>query len=219
MLRWIALVVPAAQRAEWRREWEAELAWHTRRGGALGAGRLSGALVHALWLRKEEWSLDMLLQDLRYALRVLAGRPSFALVAALTLALGIGANTAIFSVLYGVLLKPLPLREPDRLVQIWETNPLRNWTNATAAPANLLDWRKRNRVFEDIGYYPGMDDKSPMQNDLSMMSPQGEPEPVTALRVSTNLFPILGVAPSLGRPFSPEEKTPAPPACGSSANS
>ena len=95
----------------------------------------------------------MLLQDLRYAFRVLAGRPSFTLVAALTLALGIGANTAIFSIVYGVLLKPLPFREPDRLVQLWETNPLRNWTQATASPANLLDW-ERLGLFGILGRGP-----------------------------------------------------------------
>jgi putative ABC transport system permease protein len=227
VLRLFAFIVPASHRGDWLREWEAELAWLTQTtlkgrttatqttlkgrttpGRARIARRLCGALVHALWLRKEEWSLDMLLQDLRYALRVLAGRPSFALVAALTLALGIGANTAIFSVVYGVLLKPLSLRDPDRLVQLWETNPLRNWTNATAAPANLLDWKKRNRVFEDIGYYPGQDDKTPFENDLSMMSLHGEPEPVTGLQVSANLFPVLGVAPSFGRTFRAEEQVP-----------
>jgi len=207
LLKLIAIIVPRAVRTEWLREWEAECAWRSRRGRAVGGSRLWGALTHAHWLRKEEWSIDML-QDLRYALRVLAGRPSFALVAALTLALGIGANTAIFSVVYGVLLKPLPLREPDRLVQLWETNPLRNWTNATASPANFLDWRKRNRVFEDIGYYPGLDDKTPFQDDLSMMVGQGEPEPITALQVSAGLFPVLGVAPSLGRGFRPEEQVP-----------
>jgi putative ABC transport system permease protein len=203
----MARIVPAALRVEWLREWEGEIAWHRRRGRA-ARGRLAGALVHACWLRKEEWSVDMLLQDLRYAFRVLASRPSFAVVAALTLALGIGANTAIFSVVYGVLLKPLPLREPDRLVQLWETNPLRNWTNATASPANYLDWKKRNRVFEDIGYYPGLDDKTPFEDDLSMMVGQGEPESITALQVSSSLFPVLGVAPSLGRVFRPEEQVP-----------
>jgi putative ABC transport system permease protein len=207
LLKLIAPIVPRAVRAEWLREWEGELAWHRRGGRAVG-GQVTGAIVHALWLRKEEWSLDMLLQDFRYAFRVLASRPSFAFVAALTIALGIGANTAIFSVVYGVLLKPLPLRDPDRLVQLWETNPLRSWTNATASPANLLDWRKRNRVFEDIGYYPGLEDKSPFQDDLSMVSPQGEPESISVLSVSANLFRVLGVTPSLGRAFRSEEQIP-----------
>jgi putative ABC transport system permease protein len=207
LLRWIAFIVPASHRADWLREWEAEAASLAPSGRRLTSGRVCGAAAHALWLRKEEWSLDMLLQDLRYAFRVLAGRPSFTLVAALTLALGIGANTAIFSVVYGVLLKPLPFREPDRLVQLWETNPLRNWTQATASPANLLDWRRRNRVFEDIAYFPA-NDRLPMQSDLSMMSPAGEPEPITALSVSANLFSVLGVNPMLGRTFRPEEQIP-----------
>ena len=207
VLRPIAFIVPPSHRADWLREWEAEAASLARSGGRLTAGRVCGAAIHALWLRKEEWSLDMLLQDLRYAFRVLAGRPSFTLVAALTLALGIGANTAIFSIVYGVLLKPLPFREPGRLVQLWETNPLRNWTQATASPANLLDWKRRNRVFEDIAYFPA-NEKLPMQSDLSMMSPSGEPEPITALSVSANLFSVLGVNPVLGRTFRPEEQIP-----------
>jgi putative ABC transport system permease protein len=207
ILRRIALIVPPSHRAEWLREWEAEAAFLARSGRGLTPGRLCGAAIHALWLRKEEWSLDMLLQDLKYAFRVLAGRPSFTLVAALTLALGIGANTAIFSIVYGVLLKPLPFREPDRLVQIWETNPLRNWTHATASPANLLDWKRRNRVFQDIAYYPA-NERLAWQSDLSMMSPAGEPEPVTTVQVSSNLFTVLGVNPALGRTFRPEEQIP-----------
>ena len=97
----------------------------------------------------------MLWQDLKFAVRMLLGRPSFTAVAVLTLALGIGANTAIFSLVYGVLLKPLPFKEPHRLVQIWETNPLRNWTDATASPANLLDWKQRNQVVRGHRVLPG----------------------------------------------------------------
>jgi putative ABC transport system permease protein len=207
VLRRIARIVPASHREDWLREWEAEMAFVERKGRRLPLGRFCGALAHAIWLRKEEWSFDAMLHDIHYAVRVLFGRPSFTLVAGLTLALGIGANAAIFSIVYGVLLKPLPFREPERLVQIWETNPIRNWTDATASPANFLDWKKRNRVFEDIAYYPGNED-APMMSDLSLVSPQGEPEPITALQVSANLFPVLGVAPSLGRSFRPEEQRP-----------
>jgi ABC-type antimicrobial peptide transport system permease subunit len=115
-------------------------------------------------------------QDLKFAVRLLIGQPSFTLVALVTLALGIGANAAMFSLVYGVLLKPLPFREPERLVQIWETNPLRNWTAATASPANLLDWRRRNRVFEEIAFYPGMDDRTPMYLHVSLSRTNEEPE-------------------------------------------
>jgi putative ABC transport system permease protein len=217
VLRAISRIVPAALRDDWLREWDAELYWwqqERRRPGRHGPGkaraclRLAGALAHAIWLRTEHWSLDMLLQDLKYAVRMLAGRPSFTLVAALTLALGIGANAAIFSIVYGVLLKPLPFRDPDRLVQIWETNPLRNWTNATASPANLLDWKARNRVFEDIGYYPGMEGQTPMTADLTLAPSNDEPVPLKALQVSANLFDVLGVEPALGRRFRRDEQEP-----------
>ena len=114
--------------------------------------------MHALWLRKEEWSLTMVLQDVQgYALRAFRFRPGFAAVAILTLAVGIGASTAVFSVVHGVLLKPLPYGDPDRLVQIWEINPARNWTHEAVAPANFLDWKARSRSFSAMAYYIGSD--------------------------------------------------------------
>jgi putative ABC transport system permease protein len=209
-------LAPRASRREFLAEWEAEVAWAAGeiagRRGAVGhlhrelMARAAGAIRHALWLRKEQWSLDMLWQDVKYAARVLLARPSFTLVAALTLALGIGANTAIFSTVYGVLLKPLPFSDPDRLVQIWETNPLRNWTGATASPANLLDWRKRNRVFDGIAFYPGMEDRTPMYMNSTFTAPGAEPERLQAVQVSTNFFKVLGVAPVHGRDFAPHEE-------------
>jgi putative ABC transport system permease protein len=211
-----AWLAPHASRGEFRAEWNAEIAWAA---GEIGARRgcvahlhrelmvrSAGAVRHAWWLRREQWSLDMLWQDLKYAVRVLAARPSFTIVAALTLALGIGANTAIFSTVYGVLLKPLPFRDPDRLVQIWETNPLRNWTDATASPANVLDWRNRNRVFEDIAFYPGMEDRTPMYANNTFTPAGGEPERLQAVQVSANLFRVLGVEPVIGRGFSTNEE-------------
>ncbi len=212
ILHLIAALVPSSRRDEWLREWSAEVTWWRREPRPPGrlriAHRLAGACVHALWLRKEHWSFDMLWQDLKYAVRMLAGGPSFTVVAALTLALGIGANAAIFSIVYGVLLKPLPFEDPDRLVQIWETNPLRNWSNATAAPANLLDWRAQNRVFEDIAYYPGRDEKTPMSSDVSLATAEGEPVPLRALRISTNVFDVLGVQPAVGRTFDAGHRVP-----------
>jgi putative ABC transport system permease protein len=209
-------VAPRAHRREFRAEWEAEIDWaageiQRRRGSHTHlqlelVRRSLGAMAHAWWLRKEQWSVDMLWQDLRYAARVLQSRPLFTLVAVLTVAIGIGANTAIFSIVYGVLLKPLPFRDPATLVQIWETNPLRNWTDATASPANLLDWRKRNRVFEDIAFYPGMDDRSPMYANGTLTGAGEEPQRLQGLQVSVNFFHVLGMAPALGRAFAPEEE-------------
>jgi putative ABC transport system permease protein len=210
----VSAVVPAARRAEWLAEWGAEVHWHVAERGAPRARstiqlltRCAGALPHALWTRKEEWTLDMLLHDLRYAVRQLAGRPAFTLLAVATLALGIGANTAIFSVVHGVLLKPLPYTEPDRLVQLWETNPLRNWTEATIAPANLQDWRARNRVFSDIAWYVGSDTREGGTTGYTLNEGR-EAEHVEGQLVGPNFFRVLGVQPAIGRDFRDDEATP-----------
>jgi predicted permease len=200
-----AWLAPRANRNDFRREWDAELAWYAQKSPV--ASRALGAFVHALWLRKEQWSLDMLWQDLKYGARTLLARPAFTAVAVATFALGIGANTAIFSLVYGVILKPLPLREPERLVQIWETNPLRNWTHATASPANLLDWRARNRVFEEIAFYPGREDRTAMLANSALAGADGA-ERIRGLEVSANFFRVLGVEPLEGRTFTDDEGQP-----------
>lgn len=132
-------------------------------------------------------------QDLRYALRQLRKSPAFTVVAVLAIALGIGANTAIFSVVNAVLLRPLPYHDSDRLVTI-----LHEYDHPVA-PGNVLDWRAQNRVFEDIGV---------AESWTPNLSGTGPAESVNALQVSTKLFPILGVQPRLGRFFvSDEEKS------------
>lgn len=143
-------------------------------------------------------------QDLRYGSRMLRKNPAFTLVAVLTLALGIGANTAIFSVVSGVLLRPLPYSSPERLVQFWETNPLKGWTQATVAPANLFDWQEQNQSFEDIAAYMGSDTKEAGMSNL-FLTGEGEPERVRGLHVTGNLFSVLGVSAARGRTFTPEE--------------
>ena len=97
--------------------------------------------------------MDTLFQDLRYAIRTLRRTPSFTLAAVACLALGIGANTAIFSVINGVLLRPLPLKDPSSLVMVWETAPQRGQNRNVVSPANYLDWRAQNSTFTDIGSY------------------------------------------------------------------
>src|SRR5215475_3878402 len=92
-----------------------------------------------------------MLQDIRYALRTLAARPSFSAVAVLTLAIGIGANVAIFSIVSGVLLKPLPLKEPERLVVIWDTHPSLPVPFMVATPPRIIEWRKARQVFDEVG--------------------------------------------------------------------
>src|SRR5262245_14817967 len=147
---------------------------------------LIGEIMHTLW------------QDLRYGARMLMKKPGFTLIAIVTLALGIGANSSIFSVVNAVLINPLPYREPDRLVQFWETNPLKNWTQATVAPANLFDWQKQNQVFEEIAAYNGSDKKGPTLSGLQMES-NGEPERIKALYVTGNIFSALGASAMIGR--------------------
>lgn len=141
-----------------------------------------------------------LIQDLHYALRTLRKRPDFTAVALITLALGIGANSAIFSVVHAVLLRPLPFDEPDRLVQIWESRIDRGWERASVAPANYWDLRNMNRAFEDLGVYSG----------TSMNMTGGRfPQRISAGRISAGFFSILRVQPVLGRTFVTGEDDPS----------
>ena len=142
--------------------------------------------------------METLWRDLRYGFRMLAKKPGFTVVAAVTLALGIGANTAIFSVVNAVLLRPLPYREPGRLVEIWETNPIKAWTDAPAAPANFYDWEQQNDVFEGMANY------STGPGNFALTG-KDEPERLRGQAISGNLFSVLGVEASLGRTFLPEE--------------
>jgi putative ABC transport system permease protein len=137
-----------------------------------------------------------LLRDLRFAVRFLLGSPRFTVPALLALALGIGATSAIFSIVRGVLLEPLPYSEPDRIVSIWETNPGRNVRRGIVAAANFAAWRERARSFEHLGMV------GPARLNILL---NGEPFEITGQAVSTDVFPALGVQPALGRAFRPEE--------------
>jgi len=149
-----------------------------------------------------QW-LETLLQDLRYGLRQLRRNPGFTAVAVLTLALGIGANTAIFSVINATLLKPLPFPDPDRLVLVWETfgKGPENW-NIVSAP-NYWDFKRASDAFEGMAIF----DSAGRGYNLSATGNKQEPEQVSGLRVSASFFPVLGVKPLLGRTFLPEEET------------
>src|SRR5689334_1139906 len=140
-------------------------------------------------------SIEALWQDLRYAIRMLRKSPGFTTVAVLTLALGIGANTAIFSVVQGVVLAPLPYREPDRLVMVWLNNVnLKSITSLSYA--DFLDWQRDARSFEKIGAYAW--------RDFDLSSP-GTPEHLQGREMSAEFLATLGVEPALGRGFSAEE--------------
>jgi putative ABC transport system permease protein len=146
----------------------------------------------------------MLWQDLRYSARLLFKQPGFTPVAVVTLALGIGATTAIFTVVNAVLITPLPYARPDRLVQFWETNPLKNWTQATVAPANLFDWQRQNQSFTEIAAYMGSDKKGPGLSGMHI-NLGDEPERLQALGVTGNLFAVLGADALIGRTLREEE--------------
>lgn len=141
--------------------------------------------------------MDGALQDLRFALRAIGRNPGFAAVVVLVLALGTGANTAIFSLVNAALLRPLPVREPERLVAIRESNPEKGWVHETAAPANLLDWREGVAALEDVAAHGGTGTRT--------LTGLGEPEVVRSVEVTGNFFQVLGVEAALGRTFREEE--------------
>ena len=143
-----------------------------------------------------------LAQDFRFAFRQLKKSPGFTIIALVTLALGIGANTAIFSVVNGVLLRPLAFRNPERLVRVWHVPPAKEFpgmTTFSVSPANYLDWLNQNHVFDDMAIYGG--------REFTLTGNQ-TPEQVVAGAVSSSFFTILGVKPLLGRVFLPEEDQP-----------
>ena len=146
--------------------------------------------------------MSALFQDLRFALRLLVKNPGFALIAAIIMALGIGANTAIFSIVNKVLIEPLPFRDVDRVVQIWHTPPQSSFPGMTTfaiSPANFLDWQKENHVFDKMALYSGA------SFDITGA---GKPEAIGAGAVSSDFFSALGVEPLHGRVFRAEENNP-----------
>ena len=140
------------------------------------------------------------MNDLRFALRTLSKNPGFTCAALLALALGIGANSAMFSVIDGVLLRPLPFPRSDRLVNVWETNLKRNFPKFVVAPANYYDWRAQNQVFSALGAYVG--------NTFNLASTGGEPERYIGASSDRGFFDALQVSPILGRIFTDEEDQP-----------
>lgn len=138
-------------------------------------------------------------QDVRFALRTAAKRPGFALFAILILSLGIAANTTVFSLANAVLLEPLPYRDANRLMMVWEDASFIGFPMNTPAPGNYAEWKARNHTFDDIAALAG--------RTLNLTS-HGEPTQVTAVAATSNLFSVLGVSPTIGRSFSAEEDQP-----------
>ncbi|HET8947303.1 MAG TPA: permease prefix domain 1-containing protein, partial [Candidatus Polarisedimenticolia bacterium] len=196
------------------REFDEEIASHVRlhtdenvRRGLSPAEARRQALValggaeQAIEAQRERRGLPLLErlgQDTRGAWRSLRKNPGFGALAIVTLALGIGANTAIFSLVSALVLRPLPYDQPDRLVQVWHTPPQEQFPGVrtfAVSPANFLDWRARNHVLERMAAYSG--------SNLPWSGDGGRPESLTAALVQPDLFQVLRVRPQSGRSFLP----------------
>ncbi|MEO5740795.1 MAG: ABC transporter permease, partial [Vicinamibacterales bacterium] len=135
-------------------------------------------------------------QDLRYALRGLRRNPGFTIVAVVTLALGIGANTAVFSVLNAVLLRPLPYRAPEQIAMLWTEIPTQALRQGRSAYGDVERWREQSKSFVDMAVYDSV---------RLTLAGAGGAEQITVKRVSPNIFALLGIQPSYGRAFSTQE--------------
>jgi putative ABC transport system permease protein len=203
LIRFIGVIVPRRFRARWRREWEAELEYREAllaRWDRLDwqnklelLWRSSGAFADALWLQQLRWEDDMS-QDLRYGLRRLRTSPGFTGVAVLALALGIGANTAIFSVVNSVLLRPLPFSEPERLVKVWPGQ-----YKVTTAKVELVELQRASRSFEGLAAYSGWS---------FTLTGRAEPLRLSGARATADFFTLLGTRAALGRTFAADEDQP-----------
>ena len=143
--------------------------------------------------------MESLFSDFRYAIRSIIKRPAFTAIALVTLALGIGANSAIFSTIHALLINPLPFPAQDRVVAIWDKNPSRGVEHNEVAMANYLDWRAQSQSFEQLA----------LERWWSTNLTAGDtPERVQGFLVTANFFDVLGVKPILGRNFLEEENQP-----------
>ena len=204
----IGVIVPRRLRADWRQEWEAELRYREAmlaewdkldwRNKFYLLWRSTSAFWDAIWLQQLRWENEMI-QDLRYGIRMLLKSPVFTAVAVLSLALGIGANTAIFSLLDAILLKPLPVQQPDQLITMSTVAPGQNISISFSYPL-FREMREKNRVFTGMSGY----DRFP-----ASMSSGGQSERVLVEIVSGNFFSLLGVNPHTGRVFTEaDDQTP-----------
>ncbi|MBO0722938.1 MAG: ABC transporter permease, partial [Blastocatellia bacterium] len=209
LIRIVGVIVPRRLRADWRQEWEAEL--HHREELLACWDRLNWrnklALLHrstsafwdALWLQPKRRE-DEMIQDLRHGVRILSKKPGFASLAALTLALGVGLSTAIFSLTYSVLLRSLPYRDSERLAALQSTakfTPTGELLRFHVNASNWLEWKEQSKSFVDIAIA-----RAGLNFNLTG---DGLPERVRGARVSANLAYVLGMSPRLGRAFTEEE--------------
>ena len=208
LLSVFAWIVPAGLRAQWHAEWVGEMSYYWERRGVTPRTRLElyrragGALADALWLRRHHGGEQMLGRDLHYALRSLARRPAFTAVVVLTLALGIGATTSIFSVVHGVLLRSLPYGKPERLVTIVGVPTDEDTAKVASAASHpdFVDYRAAARSFEQMAAYRAW--------AWTLTGREMNPTVLEGAAITANLLPTLRVQPALGRNFLPEEERP-----------
>ena len=148
--------------------------------------------------------MNTLFQDLRYGVRILLKQPAVTLVAVVTLALGIGANTAIFSLVNSILLRPLPFREPDRVVRMVQASPKLGLTSWGVSQADFAAYREQNRTFETMAIY---------NNSETNLTGEGEPERLPVTSATADFFKVFGVNPLLGRTFVEGEDAPGKNRC------
>ena len=203
----VSRIVPRRLRSDWTREWTSELrhresrleSWKAARGTRWDLlTRSLGAFRDALWLQPRRLEED-LMQDVRYGARMLRRTPGFTAVAVLTLALGIGANTAIFSVVYAVLLKPLPFAKSGELFNVFEAQPADGIPATGWSFANFEDLRARNHVFSEMA--------GSQQHQLTLTG-RGEPSVLHTSVVTPELFSLFGEPPLAGRVFEPGDGKP-----------
>jgi len=194
----LLLLYPASFRAEYGEEMRAVFARRTRDAAGLPgiAWLWIAAFFETLWdAAAVHW--DILRQDLRYTARTLGRTPGFTLTAILVIALGVGANTAAFSVTDFVLIRPLAFPDPDRLVKLWENVP--RYSRMELSPANYRDWKRVSKSFESMGAFT--------TQPVNLIG-QGEPQRIDAAAVTADLLPTLGVQPLMGRLFTVAEDQP-----------
>src|SRR5215510_129016 len=207
LIRFIGVTVPRRFRDRFRQEWEAELEYREAllarwdrldwRNKLELLWRSLGAFWDALWLQRQRLEEDMI-QDLLFGLRMLLKNPGFTAVAVLTLALGIGANTAIFSVINAVLLRHLPYAQPEQIVALWDDRGAPSPTQGTTAPRNFQWWREHSRSFSDLALTQGIGYR---------ITDTQEAASGAGLEVTPNLFALLGVSALRGRTLAPGDET------------
>ena len=208
--RWTALVHHSAMRGELEEELQIHLQnraddlersgmsrTEAERQARLEFGGFDRYLEESDEAQGWDWT-ETLLRDLRFALRILKKSPAFTAAAVITLALGIGANTALFTLVRGLLLRPLPVRAANRLVVIWDSNPGAGLSRVGPSGQDYLDWREQKiHAFEDLFLF---------EHGTGTVTGNGEPEQVAGLRVTTNFGNFFGIVPVVGRTFLPEEE-------------